>query len=91
LNTLFWGTVLVWNFLTFILMKMDKYRAIQGRRRISEKTLFLSAFMFGGIGIWAGMQIFRHKTKHWTFKILIPLAALLNFVLGYFIYKNLSL
>lgn len=73
--------IILWNITTFILMKTDKYKAIKGKRRISEKTLFISAFMFGGVGIFTGMYAFRHKTKHWSFKIIIPLAIILNFYL----------
>lgn len=79
--------ILIWNLLTFILIKIDKTRAIKGRRRVSERTFFIAAFLFGAIGVWAGMYIFRHKTRHWTFKIIIPLAAVCNFYLVYLLHS----
>ena len=52
----------------FAMMGIDKRRAKrEGMRRIPEKTLFLVAILGGSIGAVAGMQIFRHKTKHWYF------------------------
>lgn len=78
--------ILIWNIITFMLMKIDKYKAIKGKRRISEKTLFISAFMLGGIGVFAGMYTFRHKTKHWSFKILVPLAIIFNLLILYLLY-----
>ena len=32
----------------------------------------------GGTGALLGMGVFRHKTRHWKFKICVPLAVLLN-------------
>lgn len=56
-----------------ILMKSDKRKACMHRWRIPEKTLFLVAVCLGSPGIWAGMYLFRHKTKHMRFVIGIPL------------------
>ncbi len=64
--------------IAFVLYGMDKYKAKHGRRRISEKTLLLSAFFFGGIGAYLGMRVFHHKTKHWYFQLLLPLFMLLQ-------------
>lgn len=66
---------------SFFLMYIDKKRAMAHQWRISEKTLFLSAICFGSYGAWLGMTVFRHKTKHWKFKVFIPLLAVLQFVL----------
>ena len=64
----------------FVLMNMaglfvmlsDKKRAEKHRWRIPEKTLFLVSILGGSIGTWAGMYLFRHKTKHWYFVIGMP-------------------
>ena len=42
--------LLVWNFIAFILYGADKERAKKGKRRISENTLLLTAFLMGGVG-----------------------------------------
>ena len=60
------------NLLAFLLMGLDKAKARRHRWRIPEKTLFLSAIIGGSIGAILGMQIFRHKTKHASFRIGMP-------------------
>jgi len=60
------------NLLGFILMKLDKKYAKEEKRRIKESTLFLTALLFGSLGILAGMYKFRHKTLHKSFTIGIP-------------------
>ena len=68
----------VWNFAVFVMYGTDKLWAKTQHRRISEKTLLISAFLLGGIGAFLGMQIFRHKTRHVKFIILVPVAAVLT-------------
>ena len=60
------------NAVGFVLMGVDKKRAIRGAWRISEATLFLTAFLGGALGCTLGMRHFRHKTKHWYFKYGMP-------------------
>ena len=60
------------------LMGWDKHCARRARRRVPEKVLFLAALLGGAAGCWAGMYLFRHKTRHWKFRILVPLFALLQ-------------
>ena len=67
------------NAVGFVLMGVDKKRAIRGAWRISEATLFLTAFLGGALGCTLGMRHFRHKTKHWYFKYGMP--ALLIFLI----------
>ena len=70
--------LLVMSLILFITMGIDKRRAVKGRYRISERTLFTLAICCGAIGGWAGMYAFRHKTRHMKFVILFPLFALLQ-------------
>ena len=65
------------NVLAFFLMGIDKRTAELGRWRIPERTWFLFAFLGGGVGAIAGMQLFRHKTKHRSFTVGMPLILLL--------------
>lgn len=60
----------------FALMGADKRRAEKGAWRIPEKVLFGVSFLLGGVGSLVGMFVFRHKTKHASFRILLPLSAL---------------
>ena len=63
------------NVAAFVLMGVDKARAKRGAWRIPEATLFLVAALMGGLGGTAGMFLFRHKTKHWYFRLGFPLLA----------------
>ena len=68
----------VLNAVSFILMGADKKRARRGAWRVSEKTLFISAALFGALGGCLGMALFRHKTKHWYFRVFFPLMLLIQ-------------
>ena len=70
--------VVIWNLITFLMMGFDKRRAVTGGWRVPEKRLFLCSFLFGGVGIALGMSVFRHKTQHLSFRILVPLSIFLN-------------
>ncbi len=67
------AALLAINAFSFFLMACDKHRAKQNERRVPEKTLFLSAILFGAFGGTLGMFLFRHKTKHWYFRLFFPL------------------
>ncbi len=69
------------NVLSFSLMGVDKRRAQQGRWRIPERTLFLAAGCFGALGGLLGMQVFRHKTRHASFRIGLPVMLALQLAL----------
>lgn len=71
----------LWNLVVFLAYGLDKFSAIRGGWRISEKTLLGMAFLLGGLGAFLGMQIFRHKTRHANFKIMVPVALACNVAL----------
>ena len=60
------------NIVGFIIMGIDKRRAIKNEWRIPEKSFFIVSLIGGSIGSWAGMYVFHHKTKHWYFVVFIP-------------------
>ena len=70
--------LLVMNLLAFALMGIDKMKAKRGSWRIPEKTLFLVTALFGGLGGTLGMNVFRHKTKHWYFKFGFPVLLVIQ-------------
>ncbi|MDC3415726.1 DUF1294 domain-containing protein [Aquibacillus salsiterrae] len=75
------------NLFAYVLMGVDKKRAIRGKWRISENTLWLTAIIGGAIGSILGMNKFRHKTKHATFTYGMPFVLLLQlFLLVYLVY-----
>ena len=71
----------VLNLISFCLMAYDKRCAKAGKRRVPEKTLFLAAACFGGLGGVLGMTLCRHKTQHWYFKLFFPLFLVLQIAL----------
>jgi uncharacterized membrane protein YsdA (DUF1294 family) len=62
-------------------MYIDKQKAKRGSWRIPENTLFIITAIGGGIGTIAGMYLFRHKTKKWTFKIGLPVLLILDILI----------
>ncbi|MBQ3157259.1 MAG: DUF1294 domain-containing protein [Clostridia bacterium] len=73
--------LIVMNGLAFSLMGIDKAKAKAGAWRIPEKTLFLVTALFGGLGGTAGMFFFRHKTKHWYFRLGFPALLIVQIAL----------
>ncbi len=72
------AVLFVTNITSFTLMAVDKKKAGVGKRRIPEKTLFLSTALFGGLGGTLGMVLMHHKTKHWYFVLFFPLMTALQ-------------
>ena len=73
--------LVVMNAAAFVMMGADKRRARKGRWRIPEKALFAAALAGGSAGAILGMQIFRHKTRHWYFVWGMPAILALQLVL----------
>ena len=61
------------NFISFVLYGIDKKRAIRNEHRIRESVLLWITRLGGGIGSWLGIKLFRHKTKHTKFRVIVPL------------------
>ena len=60
------------NLLGLCLMAFDKRRARRGGHRHPGAHAVFVAALGGSIGCWAGMYLFRHKTKHCAFVVGIP-------------------
>ena len=76
------------NLVSFGLYGLDKLKAKKGLWRIRESTLLLVAVLGGSLGALLGMELFRHKTKHWQFKVLVLVFLILHIALGVYIVKN---
>ena len=76
------------NLVGFLIMGEDKRRAKMQRWRISERMLFLVSILGGSIGTWAGMYVFRHKTRHWYFVIGMPLILILQIAGAIWLYRQ---
>ena len=81
--------LIIINIIAFFLMGIDKKKAQTGAWRIPERTLFFSAILGGSIGAIAGMQLFRHKTKHKAFVIGMPAIFIVQLLLvaAYFYFR----
>jgi len=73
--------LVITNLVSFCLMGYDKRCAKKNRWRVPEATLFIACACFGGLGGVLGMHFFRHKTKHWYFKLFFPLMLIVQIVL----------
>ncbi len=73
--------LLIINIIGFLIMGIDKLKAIKGMWRIPENTLFAFTFLGGGVGTILGMYIFRHKTKKLKFIIGMPAILILEILI----------
>ena len=76
------AAVLLINLISFAAYGIDKRRARKDKWRIPESTLLMLAFIGGALGALAGMLVFHHKTRHWKFRMLVPLFLVLQVVLA---------
>ena len=81
--------LVVMNVLGVAVMWSDKRRARLHRWRIPEKVLFGVSLLGGSAGTWAGMYLFRHKTKHWYFRYGLPALLAVQILLGAFLGRRL--
>ncbi|TLS39410.1 DUF1294 domain-containing protein [Pseudalkalibacillus caeni] len=77
------------NIFGFLVMGEDKKRARKQHWRISEQNLWLVALAGGAVGIYSGMKVFRHKTKHKSFIYGIPAVILLQAAIVLYLLVNL--
>lgn len=70
--------LIIINAVAFLLMLTDKQKAKKRQWRIPEKVLFGSAIIGGSIGAILGMYTFRHKTKHTSFVVGMPVILILQ-------------
>lgn len=73
------GLYAVINLFAFVMIAKDKAQSMQrGVERVPEGQLYFIASFFGAAGVYAGMLLFRHKTRKWYFVFGIPLLILEN-------------
>ena len=63
------------------LMLADKHAAEKSSRRVPESVLLGVAYGGGCFGIFFGMLIFHHKTRHSRFRIGVPLVMGAYFII----------
>ncbi len=77
--------LLILNIFGFVLVSLDKYKAKNRLWRIPERSFFILSILGGGIGIYIGLFMFNHKTRHWYFMVIIPLIILAQIVFIYYL------
>lgn len=86
-NEIFWIYFAAVNIISFFIIAYDKHKARKAGWRVPEIRIFLIGLIMGAPGIYAGMQIFRHKTQHKKFVIGIPVLIILNVICIYLLYS----
>ena len=83
MNVVFWITIylIIINLAGFAMMGIDKARARRKAWRIPELHLFVIALVGGSIGSIIGMYTFRHKTRHMSFTMGMPIILIVQ-ILG---------
>ncbi len=69
---------IIMNLLAFLLYGIDKWSARHDLRRIPEKVLLGIAAIGGSLGAFAGMRLFRHKTRKTKFYLGVPILLFLQ-------------
>lgn len=87
MNTL-WIYIGSVNIIAFIFMWMDKKRAQKRAWRIPERTLWGLGLLGGAAGIWLAMKCFRHKTKHQSFTIGVPILIFIHIGICLYVYYS---
>ncbi|NLB90052.1 MAG: DUF1294 domain-containing protein [Clostridiales bacterium] len=80
--------LLIWNMYAFLLMFWDKRQSVSKGKRISEKRLLWINFLAGGLGLFAGSHIWRHKTRKKPFPILLPMGATITVMIALFLFEK---
>ena len=65
--------LIIISIITLFAYGIDKLKAKRGSWRTPEAVLLLLALIGGVAGALTGMLLFRHKTKHKKFTILVPM------------------
>ncbi len=84
------GYFIVISFISSAVCYYDKQMAVKGKRRISEKALFLISLLGGSVAMYFTMHLIRHKTRHIKFMIGLPLIIVLQIAVIFLILKNIG-
>lgn len=75
--------LIIINVVGVVIVALDKYKAIKHKWRIPERNIFFVAILGGAVGVYTGMLIFRHKTRHWKFMIGVPAILVVQMLLAW--------
>ena len=80
--------LLIFSVVGAVMMIVDKQRAHQGRRRISERKLLTVGALGGAWLMWLTMLIVHHKTHRRKFMLGMPAMVVVHLVLFYITWSN---
>lgn len=80
--------IFAYNLIVALIYGVDKWKSTHDRWRISEKALLIFAFLLGAVGAVMGMIWFNHKTAKMKFRLLVPLALVLNLLVYILFFWN---
>ncbi len=63
----------------------DKFAAVRGKWRVSERALFTVSAIGGGVAMLTTMLFIRHKTRKLSFMIGIPAVIVLQLAVVVFV------
>jgi len=69
------------NIVGVVIMGWDKIKARAGVWRIPENNLLLIALVGGSAGIYLGLRLFNHKTRHFKFTVIVPIVSLMQLII----------
>ena len=72
------GYYVIINIVLYMMMVIDKKRAIKDGWRIPEKNMFVAAVLGGGTGGLIAMVFKRHKNRHMDFILVFTMTAILH-------------
>ena len=75
---LFLGLINLW---AVLVCAYDKAAAKAGKWRVKERTLWFISLIGGSLGMLVTMSLIRHKTKHRSFMIGLPILLVLQVLL----------
>lgn len=78
---------IAYNLLVLALYAYDKMASKTGKvkMRIPERTLLRCAITFGGIGACIGVFALRHKSRHRSFLVVVPVSCAIQALLAAFL------
>ncbi len=81
------------NLTALFIMGRDKQLSRRGgdTDRTPEGLMFFLAAAGGSLGVYAGMHLFRHKTRKWYFQLGIPLLILQNAAIVWVLWQFLAI
>ena len=83
------GALLLLNLFSFLMMGVDKRKAVRGAWRIPERTLLLACVPFSALGGLIGMHVFHHKTRKPKFFIGVPALLIVQAAAGYWLLTHI--